>query len=92
MTVLSATEPIALPVHAFQIEAQRLASSTMSGMGRRALQAARVFGWGRKTIQLGLHAPRTDVIGGGASAAYSGNRLGERHSLSEWAAKGSSSP
>jgi hypothetical protein len=66
----------------------------LSGEERRALQAAmalkycegnarqaeRVFGWGRETVQLGLHEHRTGIIGGGAQAACGGNWLWEeRH-------------
>ena len=94
MTVLFATEPTALPLHASQIEDLRLASSKMSGAKRRSFQAAmalkycggnarqaeRVLGWGRETIQLGLHEQRTGVICRGAQAACCGNRVWEeRH-------------
>jgi Rhodopirellula transposase DDE domain len=94
MTVLFATEPTALPLHASQIEDLRLASAKMSGAKRRSFQAAmalkycggnarqaeRVFGWGRETVQLGLHEQRTGVICRGAQAACCGNRVWEeRH-------------
>ena len=67
MTMPSASEATARPLSTSQIEDLRLASSKMSGMERRAFQAAmalkycggnarqaeRVFGWGRDTVQLG---------------------------------------
>jgi DDE family transposase len=92
--VLSATELTALPLHASQIEDLRLASSKMSAEERRSFQAAmvlkycggnarqaeRVFGWGRETVQLGLHEHRTGIICVGAQAACGGNWLWEeRH-------------
>ena len=87
----SAIEPTALPLHASHIEDLRLASSMMSGEDRRSFQAAmvlkygegnahqaeRVFGWGRETVQLGLHEHRTGIICVGAQAAFGGNRLWE---------------
>ena len=87
----SALELIGLPLHASQIEDLRLASSMLSGEERRAFQAAlalkycegnarqaaRVFGWGRETVQLGLHEHRTGLICLGAQAAFGGNRLWE---------------
>src|SRR5512144_1959000 len=90
----SAIETTALPLPASQIEDLRLASSMLSGEERRSFQAGmalkycggnarqveRVFGWGRETVQLGLHEHRTGVIWLGAQAAYGGNRLWEeRH-------------
>jgi len=87
----SAIEPTALPLHASQIEDLRLASSMLSGAERRSFQAAmalkycegnarqaeRVFGWGRETVQLGLHEHRTGILCVGAQAAFGGNRLWE---------------
>src|SRR5512135_729671 len=87
----SAIEPTTLPLHASQIEDLRLASSMLSGEDRRSFQAAmalkycegnarqaeRVFGWGRETVQLGLHEHRTGIICVGAQAAFGGNRLWE---------------
>jgi hypothetical protein len=87
----SAIELIGLPLHASQIEDLRLASSMLSGEERRAFQAAmalkycegnarqaeRVFGWGRETVQLGLHEHRTGINCIGAQAAFGGNRLWE---------------
>lgn len=89
--MLSALEPTVLPLSASQIEDLRLASSKMSGVERRAFQAAmalkycggnarhaeRVFGWGRETVQLGLHERRTGLICVGAQAACCGNRVWE---------------
>ena len=83
--------PTALLLHAAQIEDLRLASSMLSGEERRAFQAAmalkygegnarqaeRVFGWGRETVQLGLHEHRTGLICIGAQAAFGGKRLWE---------------
>jgi len=87
----SALEMIGLPLHASPIEDLRLASSMLSGEARRAFQAAmalkycegnarqaeRVFGWGRETVQLGLHEHRTGIICIGAQAAFGGNRRWE---------------
>lgn len=89
--MLSAIDLIGLPLHASQIEDLRLASSMLSGEERRSFQAAmalkycegnarqaeRVFGWGRETVQLGLHEHRTGIICLGAQAAFGGNRLWE---------------
>ena len=74
--MLPTTEPVLLPLSAYQIEDLKLASSKMSGAERRAFQAAmtlkycqgnarlaeRVFGWGRDTVQLGLNERRTGII------------------------------
>ena len=87
----STLEMIGLPLHTSQIEDLRLASSMLSGEERRAFQAAmalkycegnarqaeRVFGWGRETVQLGLHEHRTGIICIGAQAAFGGNRRWE---------------
>lgn len=87
----SAIELTTLPLRASQIEDLRLASSMLSGEDRRSFQAAmalkycegnarqaeRVFGWGRETVQLGLHEHRTGIICVGAQAAFGGNRLWE---------------
>jgi hypothetical protein len=89
--MLSALEPTTLPLPASHIEDLRLASSHLSGAERRAFQAAmalkygggdargaeRVFGWGRETVQLGLHEQRTGLICVGAQAARGGHRLWE---------------
>ena len=83
--------PTALLLHAAQIEDLRLASSMLSGEDRRSFQAAmalqycegnarqaeRVFGWGRETVQLGLHEHRSGLICLGAQAAFGGHRLWE---------------
>src|SRR5512143_1963872 len=90
-TMPSAIELIGLPLHASQLEDLRLASSMLLGEERRAFQAAmalkycagnarqaeRVFGWGRETVQLGLHEHRTGIICLGAQAAFGGHRLWE---------------
>jgi len=87
----SAIELIALLLHASPIEDLRLASSMLSGEERRSFQATmalkycagnarqaeRVFGWGRETVQLGLHEHRTGILCLGAQAAFGGNRLWE---------------
>jgi hypothetical protein len=91
MTMPSENEAIAVPLSASQIEDLRLASSKMTGVERRSFQAAmalkycggnarqaeRVFGWGRDTVQLGLHEQRTGVSCLGAQAAFCGSRLWE---------------
>src|SRR5512143_3103760 len=83
--------PTALLVHAAHLEDLRLASSMLSGEERRAFQTAmalkycagnarqteRVFGWGRETVQLGLHEHRAGISCVGAQAAFGGNRLWE---------------
>ena len=90
----SENEAIAVPLSASQIDDLRLASSKMTGVERRSFQAAmalkycggnarqteRVFGWGRDTVELGLHEQRTGVSCLGAQAAFCGNRLWEEQS------------
>jgi len=80
-----------LPLSASHLDDLRLASSRLTGAERRAFQAAmalkycggnarhaeRVFGWGRETVQLGLHERRTGLICVGAQAACGGHRLWE---------------
>ena len=87
----SENEATAVPLFPSQIENLRLASSKMTGVERRSFQATmalkycggdgrqaeRVFGWGRHTVQLGLHEQRTGVICLGAQAAFCGSRLWE---------------
>jgi hypothetical protein len=90
----SETEAVALPLLTTQVEDLRLASSNMTGATRRAFQAQmtlkycdgnarqaeRVFGWGRWTVQLGLHEYRTGIICVGAQEAYCGQpRWEEKH-------------
>lgn len=74
-----------------QIDDLKLASSYMTGAERRAFQAQivlkycagsarqaeRVFGWGRETVQLGLHEQRTGITCLGAQAAFCGQPLWE---------------
>lgn len=86
-----AIEPSLLPLTASQIEDLKLASAKMLGAERRSFQAAMtlkycggnarraetLFGWGRDTVQLGLHEQRTGLICLGAQAAYCGNKLWE---------------
>lgn len=85
------TESTSLCLNASHIEDLKLASSKMRGPDRRAFQAAmtrqycagnarqaeRVFGWGRATVQLGLHEQRTGIICLGAQAACCGNKRWE---------------
>jgi len=87
----STTKPTSLPLGASQIDDLRLASSKMSGAERRSFQAAmtlkycrgkarlaeRIFGWGRETVQLGLHEQRTGIVCLGDQAAYGGDWLWE---------------
>ena len=83
-----ATDPTPLPpLSASQIEDLKLASGKMLGAERRsfmaamadkhcggsARQAERVFGWGRDTVQLGLHERRTGMVCLGAQPAFCGN-------------------
>jgi hypothetical protein len=91
MPLPSETEPTALPLLPTQIEDLQFASSSMTGATRRAFQAKmtlkycagnarqaeRVFGWGRETVQLGLHEQRTGVTCLGAQDAFCGKRLWE---------------
>lgn len=74
-----------------QIDDLKLASSYMTAAERRAFQAQivlkycagsarqaeRVFGWGRETVQLGLHEQRTGITCLGAQAAFCGQPLWE---------------
>nr|MBS0020765.1 transposase [Gammaproteobacteria bacterium] len=87
----SAPESTALPLSPSQIEDLRLASLKMTGVERRSFQAVmalkycagdarqaeRVLGWGRHTVQLGLHEQRTGVICLGAQSAFCGSRFWE---------------
>jgi hypothetical protein len=85
------TAPSALSLLATQIEDLKLASSLLTGATRRAFQAQialkycagnarqaeRLFGWGRETVQLGLHEQRTGIICLGAQRACGGKPLWE---------------
>jgi hypothetical protein len=53
------------------------AAMALKYCGGNARHAERVFGWGRDTVQLGLHEQRTGVICLGAQAAFCGSRLRE---------------
>jgi hypothetical protein len=91
MPVPCETEPTVLTLFPSQIEDLQFASSSMTGATRRtfqakmalkycaghARQAERVFGWGRETVQLGLHEQRTGVTCLGAQDAFCGKRLWE---------------
>lgn len=73
------------------IEDIRLAASKLHGAERRAFQAdmtlkycegsarqaERIFGWGRKNVEVGLAEKRTGIICLGAHAAFSGNKCWE---------------
>lgn len=79
------------PLSASQIADLRLAASKMTGPTRRAfqaemtvkycqgnpLQAETVFGWGRRTVALGLSERRTGIICLGAQSAFSGRKRWE---------------
>lgn len=79
------------PLDACQIEDIKLASSNMSGATRRSFQATMAlkycrgnvrmveewFGWGRRTVELGLREQRSGIICFGAQAARSGRPLWE---------------
>lgn len=84
---MSASTPrLPVPLSVEQIADLRLASSSLVGARRRAFQAAmtekycagnarhaeRVFGWGRHTVELGLHERRTGIVCLSAHAAGSG--------------------
>src|SRR5216683_402465 len=74
-----------------QIADLRLAASQMSGPKRRAFEAEltlkycggnlllaeTLFGWGRRTVELGLAERRTGIICLGAQAAFSGRKRWE---------------
>ncbi len=76
---------------ASQVEDLRLAASQLSGPARRAFQAEmalkycegnprlaeRRFGWGRKTVALGLAEKRSQLICVGAQSGCSGNKRWE---------------
>ena len=79
------------PLRPSQIADVRLAASKMTGPKRRALQAEMawkycrgnpllaesIFGWGRRTVAVGLAERRTGSIGLGAQAAGSGRKRWE---------------
>src|ERR687884_1168948 len=82
------------PLDPSQIADLRLAASQMTGPKRRAFQAEMalkycrgnpllaetIFGWGRRTVEVGLAERRTGIICLGAQAAFSGrNRWEEEH-------------
>jgi len=87
----STIEPILSHLNVSQIEDLKLANSKMSGAERRSFQAAmtlkyckgnarlaaKVFGWGRETVRLGLNEQRTGIICLGAQSAYGGDKLWE---------------
>ena len=79
------------PLRPSQIADVRLAASKMTGPKRRALQAEMawkycrgnpllaeiIFGWGRRTVEVGRAERRTGIIGLGAQAAGSGRKRWE---------------
>ena len=87
----SLTEPSAPALSATHIEDLQLASSKLTGAKRRAFQAEmtlkycagrarqaeRVFGWGRQTVELGLHEQRTGIECLGAQELCCGQPLWE---------------
>ncbi len=74
-----------------QVEDLRLAASKMTGAKRRAFQAQmtikycegsarkaeRLFGWGRKNVQLGLEERRSGIICVGLQSSYCGAKKWE---------------
>src|SRR5215468_2099065 len=77
-----------------QIADLRLAASNMTGPTRRAFEAEMtlkycggtpllaetIFGWGRRTVEVGLAERRTGILCLGAQSAFSGRkRWEERH-------------
>lgn len=93
----SETVPSCLPLRATQIEDLKLASSHMTGAIRRAFQAQmtlkycagnarqaeRLFGWGRETVQLGLHEQRTGILCLEPKVPTAGNPSG-KNSTPRW--------
>ena len=91
MGMRNALLEFAQPLRASQIADLRLAASNMTGATRRAfqaemtvkycqgnpLQAETVFGWGRRTVALGLAERRTGIICLGAQSAFSGRKRWE---------------
>jgi hypothetical protein len=79
------------PLSASQIADLRLAASKMTGPKRRAFEAEmtlkycggtplvaeNTFGWGRRTVELGLAERRTGIICVGAQSAFSGRKRWE---------------
>jgi hypothetical protein len=86
------TAPVSKPsADASLVEDMKLAASKMLGEARRSFQAAMaikycggrarqaeaVFGWNRRTVELGLHERRTGIICLGCHEAFCGNTLWE---------------
>jgi hypothetical protein len=79
------------PLRPSQIADLRLAASQMTGPKRRAFQAEMalkycggnpllaetIFGWGRRTVEVGLAERRTGIICLGVQAAFSGRKRWE---------------
>jgi hypothetical protein len=79
------------PLSASQIADLRLAAAQMTGPKRRAFEAEmtlkycggnplvaeNTFGWGRRTVELGLAERRTGIICLGAQSAFSGRKRWE---------------
>lgn len=82
------------PISPSPIAALRLAASTMTGAQRRALEAemtikyggghpllaATIFGWGQRTVAVGLAERRTGIRWLGAQAAFHGRTRWEEQS------------
>ena len=80
-----------MPLVLSQVEDLRLAASKMTGAKRRAFQAQmtikycegsarkaeRLFGWGRKNVQLGLEERRSGIICVGLQSSYCGAKKWE---------------
>ena len=79
------------PLRPSQIADLRLAASQMTGPKRRAFQAEMalkycggnpllaetIFGWGRRTVEVGLAERRTGILCLGAQSAFSGRKRWE---------------
>ena len=91
MSKTTLSEPEYPALSSSQIADMKLAASLLAGTKRRAYQAAMtlkycngnarkaetVLGWGRHTVELGIHEARTGIICVGAYAGRCGNKLWE---------------
>ena len=55
------------------------AQVTLDYLGGRARRAERVFGWGRNTVELGLHELRTGIVCLGNFSARGNKKTEEKH-------------
>ena len=92
MTISTITEQSQPTLSQARVEELRLTASKKKGAERRAFIAevaikytqgnARltetIFGWGRKTVEVGLAEKRTGIICLGAQSAYSGRKCWEQ--------------